>query len=180
MSKIITDLKKIDLLMSAIAIFTPSGKVLAVEKIKGFTFHIAYFKYICKNDKEIKELLKDVDFNYYLQYPPMVLTGVIPIFTKNGYAVYHNLYPDLLEPTNVSVMMLPEKRTKAMDNSFLKLKDKFSSIYFIDGGIYNPKTNEFDSFIPNEGIDFGSSNSNILYDVIEGNIKDDDVSFHKK
>lgn len=179
MSKIITDFKKINFLMSALAIFTPDGKVLAVEKIEGFEYHIEYLRYLYKNNNEIKELLKSLDFKYCFPTSSEVLTDIVPIFSKKGYAVYYNLNPEVMEPTIVSVIMLPEMRTKAMDNSFKKLEDKFSSICFIDGGIYNSKTNEFDSFIPNEGIDFNSSNSNVLYEVIEGNKKDDSVSFHR-
>ena len=167
MSKIVQDIKKINFLNSSIAFVTPDGKVIAVEKIPGFLLHVEYLRYIYKNNKEVKEILKDVDFKYYLENPSEVLTGIIPLFCKKGWSVFYNLAPNIYEPTNAAVIVLSEERSKAMDSSFIKLKEKFEPICFYSIGTYDSESSQILDLFSDGDYDFENPNSNKLYEVIE-------------
>lgn len=164
----ITEVEKINYLMSAITFFSPNGNVFSIEKVESLDYHIQYIKMMIRSFKELKQVLKDIDLDYYLENPNLVFSDLLPIFVKKGYAVYFNLAPNNYYPTNCAMMLLPEKRTKVLVSKLVQSEKKFSSICFYDIGVYNSLEDEFDSFIPDD-FDFEKPNSYILYDVISPN-----------
>lgn len=161
----ITDVEKINYLMCAITFFSPEGHVYAIEKVEGLNYHIQYIKFMLKSFKELKQVLKDVDLNYYLENPNLVYSDLLPIFVRKGYAIYFNLAPNTYRPTNCAMMLLPEKRGKLLLSKLVQSEKKLSSICFYDIGVYNSKNEEFDSFIPDD-FDFEKPNSYMLYNII--------------
>lgn len=163
MSKIIVDPKKINLLTSALAIFTEDGRVIAIEKIPGFMCHIEYLKVLYKNDKEIKNTLSKMDLKYYMENPSEMLRDVMPIFSKSAAAVFLNMSPHITTPTNIAMMLLPETLSKKSRANINNMREKFNAISFLEIDSYNPEINYYDTILS----DFSDEpNSEILFEII--------------
>lgn len=163
MSKIITDISKINLLKSAIVVFFPNGKVIAVEKIPDFDYHIAYLRVLYKGDREIKNILSDVDFKYYMENPSEVVFNLIPLFAKNNCSIFINLSPHIMNPTDIGMIFFNEEPSKQMKSTIKKMKEKFSPILFYNIAYYNPETDYYDSYIENIPTE---PNSEMIYEFL--------------
>lgn len=165
MANTITDIKKIDFSKSALTFFYPNGKIICINKIKGYDLHIEYLKLLAKNDKEIKKLLSGIDFNYYVENPAKVLTEIMPIFAKNNYSVYINLNPNVTEPTNYACFVLAQDIPKSTKTNLLKMKNTLVPIIFIDIVKFIKESTSLESVLEN---DYNQGpNSNRLFEIIE-------------
>lgn len=164
MSSIISDLKKLNFTTSAFTIFSPNGRVISINKIKGYDYHIEYIDIIRHKEKEIKKLLENIDIKYYRSNPSEVINDIIPIFSKNNYSVYMNLTPNRTEPTNYALFYLPESLPKSTKRILNNISDKLSPIVFLDIGKYNSESNCYEPYL-----DAGyqeEPNSEKLYEII--------------
>lgn len=166
MSNIITNPKSINFTTTAMAIFYPNGRIVSINKIKNYHMHIEYLDTIRKNQKEIKKLLENIDMNYYLKNPAEMLNDILPIFAKENYALYLNLTPNTVKPTNNALMFLPENINKSIKANLYNLHQPLSNIVFLDIARFNCRTQEFESYIETYQEEF---NSHILYEIINEN-----------
>jgi len=150
MSNIILDLKKIDFSTAALTIFCPNGKAISINKTKGFDLHIKYLDTIRKNDKEIKNLLANVDMKYFYENPPELMDKILPIFAQNNYSIFINLNPNITETTNYGLFFLPEDIPKCTKTILSNMKEKNSNIIFLNNGKYNQKENIFELYLTDD------------------------------
>lgn len=164
MSSIISDLKKLNFTTSAFTIFSPNGRIISINKIKGYDYHIEYIDIIRHKEKEIKQLLKDIDMKYYRSNPATIMNDIIPIFSENNYTVYMNLTPSVPTPTNCALLFLPNEIPKSTKRILNNIKDKLSPIIFYDIGKYNKEISGYETYI-NDGFQ-EEPNSEKLYEII--------------
>jgi len=164
MSSIISDLKKLNFTTSAFAIFCPNGRIIAINKIIGKDYHIDYIDIIRHKEKEIKQLLKDININYYKENPAEIMNDIIPIFSQNNYTVYMNLTPSIPTPTNCALLFLPTETPKSTKRILNNVKEKLSPIVFYDIGKYNKEINGYETFL-DDGYQ-EEPNSEKLYEII--------------
>lgn len=164
MANIISDLKKLNFTTSAFAIFCPNGKVISINKIKGYDYHIEYIDIIRHKEKEIKQLLADIDIKYYRANPSEVINDIIPIFLQNNYSVYMNLSPNMPTPTNYGLFFLPAETPKSTKRILNNIKEKLSPIVFLDIGRYNQEIGGYETYLSDEYQE--QPNSEKLYEII--------------
>lgn len=163
MSKIVTDMPKINLLKSAIAVIFPNGKIIAIEKIPGFYYHIEYLKLLYRENKEIKNILSNVNFKYYIENPSEVIFDIIPLFAQNNCTIYINLSPHIINPTDAAMIFLDESPSKQVRSTISNMKEKFAPILFYNIARYNSETQFFDTYLEDAPLE---ANSEILYDTL--------------
>lgn len=90
----------------AIGILKPDGEFISISKIKGFEYHIDYFKKLCEENFYVKNILKAIDFPYFYENPTKVYEKIVPLFQMNGCQVMINLAPNVVYPTNAFLVFL--------------------------------------------------------------------------
>ena len=104
---------------------------------------------LAKNYKEIKKITAPVDLDYYLQNPSEIMYGVWPLFSAANIVVYMNMMPNVVEPTEMGLLLLPENPTKLTMNTLKKMDKQLEDVIFMEiehyynnDGIYDPIINE--------------------------------------
>ena len=166
MSNIIEDYKKINLQKAALTFIFPDGRVISINKIKGYDYHMQYLKLLAKNYKEIKNVIFGIDLDYYLNNPSEIMTGVWPIFSMAHISIYMNMTPNTIEPTEMGIILLPDDLTKLSRNTLKNMDNKLEEIIFMGIGHYIPKVNAYE-IIENE--EFSRINSKALFNIIDEN-----------
>lgn len=78
----------------------------------------------------------------------LFVNEIVPIFTKNGCAVYMNLTPHVTQETSAAIISIPQQLSKTLTKLFLKHEVIFDKIILYDIGIYNEKSNSLESVTP--------------------------------
>ena len=162
MKQIITDIESINTLKSSIIIFFPDGELIAIEKIQDLNYHIEYLKILYQYDEKIRDILSDINIKYYLKHPDE-WTEIISKFAENNCAVYINVSPHIINPTDMATVWLPQEKNKKIQEVLNRMKEKFSPIIFLGIGEYNPDTKYFDSKLETFEM---RKNSEIFYNII--------------
>lgn len=168
MSNIISNLKKLNFYTSAIAVFCPNGRIISVNKIKGFNLHIEYINVLYRGEKEIKNILSNIDLKYFYENPSEVINEIIPIFNQNNYSVYMNLTPNTTTPTNYGLFFFPKDIPKSTRRILNSLEEKLSSMIFVEIAKYNESINGFETYLNEDYPD--EPNCERLYEVVNNKI----------
>lgn len=165
MSKIITDISKVDLSTSALTIFFPNGDTITINKLNDLTVHMEYLYVLSTVSNQISKLLEEIDIDYYLKNPAKLYSDIMVLFAINNCAVYLNVQIGISKPTNDAMIFLPEQISTEMKNNFNKNVNKFLSTVFYDICQFNSTTGNFES----RGCFTGEPNGNLFMDVINEN-----------
>lgn len=122
--------KEVDLRKIAVIFFYPDGKIISINKVKGFKNHIDYLEILSASYKEVSEVISNIDLKQYRKsedYAKMY-TEVWPLFSQKGISTFLNIAPNDYMPTDMGLMLLPEtisdeekKTFKNIDNQLLNV-----------------------------------------------------------
>lgn len=149
---ITTNIKQVKLEKTALMFLSPTGQILSIEKIKGKSIHFEYLNILTKNNSQFKNILKrlvtsKINWDDWYNNPSDFIDRIVPLFAKEGYAVYMNLNPNTIMETNSALMLLPQNLSSTLEKLFINNEKLFENIYFYDIAIYNCNINDFESTI---------------------------------
>lgn len=127
-------------------------EIKAINKIKGYNYHIEYFLKLSKSDCILKNVLKNYDVKYLKENPSEVLNSLIKDLNKNGACVLFSLAPHITEPTNIFGLCLASEINEYQISILRSIAKE--ELEFYDISIYNDEyipILEDDDFVKNNG-----------------------------
>lgn len=158
--------KEINFKKSVFVIIMEDTKIFTIDKKKGLDYHIDYLKMLSKNNKEIKQILTGVDFDYYRSNPSAIIIDVIPLFSLANATVFINMAPNIINETNLGIMFFPEVTPKSTRKILKNMYKNLSEIDLQDFGKYNKEIGMYEIA---EFSDQLKANDSRIYEFIENN-----------
>lgn len=165
MKNVLKELENLDLSLAVICIFLPGGGVLYINKQEGLDYHIEYFQELYKNNLFVREILANVDFDYYRHNPTEVYNEIVPLFQLSGCSVYLNMAPNTMYPTNLAMFYLADNPSIEQCEIINSIQDKFEEIEFFDIAKFDIESGENKPSLSDS--DYGQLNARALYAILE-------------
>lgn len=72
-----------------------------IEKIKGFNYHIEYYKELAKKDQRLNQILSKYDLQKILENPSLTYSTVNKDLYRQGISLVLSMAPQIDMPTNL-------------------------------------------------------------------------------
>lgn len=116
-----------------------------IEKIKGFNYHIEYYKELAKKDQRLNQILSKYDLQKILENPSLTYSTINKDLYRQGISLVLSMAPQIDMPTNVFFANMCEIPSD-FQRDILK-KYQTSDIEFFDFGVYNESTDSLESIM---------------------------------
>ena len=150
----------IDFPRSALVILYPN-KISSIKKKPNRNYHIEYYLDLAKRDKKMKAILSKLDIQKIAENPSSIIF-LHKVLNKLGIGVVLNVAPQTIEPTACFIACMPNHFTDFQREELEKYSK--TDFQFLDFGIYNPQTDDYDSLIKPE--DLLCSNAYLITEYI--------------
>ena len=151
----------IDFKRSALIILYPN-KITSIQKRPNRSYHIEYYLDLAKRDKKMKAILSKLDIQKIVENPSSIIF-LHKMLNKLGIGVVCNMAPQMIEPTNCFTACMPDHFTGFQREELEKYSK--TDLQFLDFGIYNAQTDDYNSLIKSE--DILGANSYLITEYIE-------------
>lgn len=119
-----------------------------IEKIKGFNYHIEYYKELAKKDPKLKQILSNYDLQKILENPSLTYSTINKDLCKQGISLILSMAPQIAMPTNIFFANMCEMPTDFQKDILKNYQS--SDIEFFDFGVYNESTDSLESIMEEE------------------------------